>query len=92
MFSGALETYQVPIRPVTNNPFEAIYQYPMEGNGFKKNEDGTKVFWPANRKIHSKFYLNLAYDGETLFGISEQRFVGLFSQIKQYYINDRYNH
>ena len=76
MFSGALETYQVPIRPVTNNPFEAIYQYPMEGNGFKKNEDGNKVFWPANRKIHSKFYINLDYENETFFGISEQAFLG----------------
>ena len=75
--SEAQGTYQVPLVPVEKDPFESIYQYPMEGNGFKKNEDGTQVFWPANRKIYSKFYLNLAYDKEILFGISEQKFQGL---------------
>lgn len=74
VFSGAEETYQVPIKSVAKDPFEAIYQYPMEGNGFKMNEDGTRVFWPANEKIYSKFYLNMAYDKEILFGISQQIF------------------
>jgi len=73
------ETYDVPIVPVENDPFQALYQYPMEGNGLKKSDDGTKVFWPANQKMYSKFYLNLANDEETLFGISEQIFTGLFT-------------
>ena len=75
--SQARETYNVPIVPVTNNPFEALYQYPMEGNGFKEN--GTHVFWPNHRKIFSKFYINMKYENETLFGISEQNFRGLLS-------------
>ena len=73
--SQARETYNVPIVPVTNNPFEALYQYPLEGNGFKEN--GTHVFWPNDRKIFSKFYINMKYENETLFGISEQNFKGL---------------
>ena len=67
-------TYKVPIVPAPINPFESLYQYPMEGNGFKAN--GTHVFWPANRKIFSKFYVNMANEGEKMFGISEQMFVG----------------
>ena len=76
------QTYNVPIVPVTNNPFEALYQYPLEGNGFKEN--GTHVFWPNDRKIFSKFYINMMYENETLFGISEQNFKGLLSFKKQY--------
>ena len=60
--------------PVTSNPYESIYQYPMEGNGFKEN--GTHVFWPYNRTIYSRFYINMAQEGEKLFGISEQNFGG----------------
>ena len=82
MCAEAQKTYKIPLRPVTNNPFEAIYQYPMEGNGFKVN--GTHVFWPANQKLHSKFYLNLVYENEQLFGISEQAFIGLLILNKQY--------
>ena len=69
------EYYEVPLVNVTKNPFESIYQYPMEGNGFKEN--GTHVFWPANRKIYSRFYINLANESEKLFGISEQNFIGM---------------
>ena len=46
----------------------------MEGNGFKEN--GTHVFWPYNRTIYSRFYINMAQEGEKLFGISEQNFGG----------------
>ena len=69
------EYYEVPLVPVTKNPFESIYQYPMEGNGFKEN--GTHVFWPANQKLFSKFYINMANESEKLFGISEQNFIGM---------------
>jgi len=71
--SEAQGTYQVPIVNVPTNPYEALYQYPMEGNGFKAN--GTHVFWPAYRKLYSKFYVTLAHEGEKLFGISQQIFL-----------------
>ena len=70
-------TYQIPLVPVEKDPVQALYQYPMESNGFKKSEDGTHVFWPANQKIYSKFYVNLDYDKETFLGISQQAFLGL---------------
>jgi len=71
--SEAQGTYEVPIVNVPTNPFEALYQYPMEGNGFKAND--THVFWPADRKLYSKFYINVAHEGEKLFGISQQIFL-----------------
>ena len=69
--------------PVRNNPFESIYQYPIEGNGFKVNAEGTHVFWPARQKIFSKFYINMVYEKQQLFGISEQNFIGLLKLNKQ---------
>ena len=77
MCSEAKGTYEVPIVNVPTNPFEALYQYPMEGNGFKAND--THVFWPANQKLYSKFYINVAHEGEKLFGISQQIFLGLLA-------------
>ena len=68
--------------PVTNNPFEALYKYPLKGNGFKEN--GTHVFWPTEQKVFSKFYINFAQKKEKLFGISEQNFRGLLTLNKQY--------
>ena len=53
----------------------------MEGNGFKEN--GTHVFWPANQKLFSKFYITMANESEKLFGISDQTFVGMFPLKKQ---------
>ena len=70
--------------PVQNNPFESIYQYPIEGNGFKVNAEGTHVFWPAHQKIFSKFYITMVYEKQQLFGISQQSFIGLLR------INDQY--
>ena len=72
---------------VPTNPFDALWQYPMEGNGFKAN--ATHVFWPANRKLFSKFYMNLPHEGEKMFGISEQIFIGLLALYEQYQIGDR---
>jgi len=72
VYSEAQGTYDVPIVNVPTNPLEALYQYPMEGNGFKAND--THVFWPANQKLFSKFYINVAHEGEKLFGISQQIF------------------
>ena len=56
----------------------------MEGNGFKVNAEGTHVFWPGYQKIFSKFYINMVYEKQKLFGISEQTFIGLSALRKQY--------
>ena len=77
----ARKTYQVPLVSVSKPPFESIYKYPLEGNGFKEN--GTHVFWPSNQKVYSKFYIKMEKEKETLFGISEQRFVGSLTLTKQ---------
>ena len=82
MYSEAQGTYDVPIVNVPTNPLEALYQYPMEGNGFKAND--THVFWPANQKLFSKFYINVAHEGEKLFGVSQQIFEGLLAIDKKH--------
>ena len=53
-------------------PFEALYKYPLEGNNFKQN--GTHVFWPSDQNLFSKFYINMPFENETLYGISQQNF------------------
>ena len=78
----AQDTYQIPVVPVRNNPFESIYQYPLEVNRIKEN--GTHVFLPANQKLFSKFYINLSSEKEKFFGISEQAFGGLSTPNRQY--------
>ena len=85
--SDAQGTYKVPIVSVPTNPFDALFQYPMEKNGFKAND--THVFWPAYQKIFSKFYMNLPHEDEKMFGISEQIFMGLLGPNEQYQIGDR---
>jgi len=66
------ERYEVPLEKVPRSPLESLYEYPVAGNNFTVNE--THVFWPMNRKLFSKFYMNLEYENQTMFGFSQQYF------------------
>ena len=65
--------YEIPLKKVANNPFEAIYEYPITGNNLKVN--GTHLFLPTFQKLYSKFYMNFIYENQKIFGFSQQSFV-----------------
>jgi len=66
------ERYEILLNNVSGSPFESIYEYQIDGNKLRVNE--THVFWPKHQKLYSKFYMNFPYEGQKIFGFSQQYF------------------
>ena len=74
VFPSHAHPYEVPLTKVQESPFESIAEYPIQGNNFKVNEEGTHVFWPMDQKLYSKFYMNMRYENQKFYGFSQQLF------------------
>jgi len=76
VFTSSGERYEAPMEKVTDSPLDVFYEYPVAGNKLMINEAKTHVFWPAEERLFSHFYMNVdtPEEKQKFFGFSQQIF------------------